>query len=164
MHSSSVSLSLSQATATATSSSISGSRNCNARYSFKAVNLRFCGLRRQAFGFSSSLTQSYSQRVNLPSRRRFNASNVSASLSGNGTPKSCDYDLIIIGAGVGGHGAALHAVEKVLPLIFVFANLIKAQLSLTYNLFLKKIEIENYTWFIFNFTNTIWRLFYLCDS
>jgi hypothetical protein len=24
-----------------------------------------------------------------------------------------DYDLIIIGAGVGGHGAALHAVEKV---------------------------------------------------
>lgn len=24
-----------------------------------------------------------------------------------------DYDLVIIGAGVGGHGAALHAVDKV---------------------------------------------------
>uniref|UniRef100_A0A803N6P9 Dihydrolipoyl dehydrogenase n=1 Tax=Chenopodium quinoa TaxID=63459 RepID=A0A803N6P9_CHEQI len=40
------------------------------------VNLRFCGLRREA------------------------------------SPKSFDYDLVIIGAGVGGHGAALHAVEK----------------------------------------------------
>lgn len=37
---------------------------------------------------------------------------VSASLS-NGTPsRGFDYDLVIIGAGVGGHGAALHAVEK----------------------------------------------------
>ena len=26
---------------------------------------------------------------------------------------SFDYDLVIIGAGVGGHGAALHAVEQV---------------------------------------------------
>lgn len=33
--------------------------------------------------------------------------------STNGGPQSYDYDLIIIGAGVGGHGAALHAVEKV---------------------------------------------------
>jgi dihydrolipoamide dehydrogenase len=34
-------------------------------------------------------------------------------LSGNGSAsKDFDYDLVIIGAGVGGHGAALHAVEK----------------------------------------------------
>lgn len=33
--------------------------------------------------------------------------------SANGGPQSFDYDVIIIGAGVGGHGAALHAVEKV---------------------------------------------------
>jgi dihydrolipoamide dehydrogenase len=26
-----------------------------------------------------------------------------------------DYDLVIIGCGVGGHGAALHAVEQVGP-------------------------------------------------
>ncbi|MCD7446491.1 Dihydrolipoyl dehydrogenase 2, mitochondrial [Datura stramonium] len=32
----------------------------------------------------------------------------------NGAPlRGFDYDLVIIGAGVGGHGAALHAVEKV---------------------------------------------------
>ena len=38
---------------------------------------------------------------------------------GNGAAPSAqggqkfDYDLVIIGAGVGGHGAALHAVESV---------------------------------------------------
>lgn len=44
---------------------------------------------------------------------------VSASLSNeNGSPsKEFDYDLVIIGAGVGGHGAALHAVEKVTKII-----------------------------------------------
>ena len=30
--------------------------------------------------------------------------------------KAYDYDLVIIGCGVGGHGAALHAVESVRPL------------------------------------------------
>lgn len=33
-----------------------------------------------------------------------------AAASGNGG--AYDYDLIIIGCGVGGHGAALHAVEQ----------------------------------------------------
>lgn len=39
---------------------------------------------------------------------------VFAALKSNGAPSSngFDYDLVIIGAGVGGHGAALHAVEK----------------------------------------------------
>lgn len=32
----------------------------------------------------------------------------------NGAAQQFDYDVVIIGAGVGGHGAALHAVEKVL--------------------------------------------------
>lgn len=31
----------------------------------------------------------------------------------NGGVSSFDYDLVIIGCGVGGHGAALHAVENV---------------------------------------------------
>ena len=32
----------------------------------------------------------------------------------NGTAaEQYDYDLVIIGAGVGGHGAAIHAVENV---------------------------------------------------
>lgn len=36
---------------------------------------------------------------------------VTVSASANGQSDSYDYDLIIIGCGVGGHGAALHAVE-----------------------------------------------------
>lgn len=94
----------------------SSSSSCTLLIPSKAINLRFCGLRREAFGFSPSAFTpcSNSQRVQLPSRRRFKGSNVSASLGDNGIPKSFDYDLIIIGAGVGGHGAALHAVEKVL--------------------------------------------------
>jgi dihydrolipoamide dehydrogenase len=37
-----------------------------------------------------------------------------AAASGNGAAGGgFDYDLVIIGAGVGGHGAALHAVEEV---------------------------------------------------
>lgn len=94
----------------------SSSSSCTLLIPSKPINLRFCGLRREAFGFSpSAFTRcSNSQRVQLPSRRRFKGSNVCASLGDNGIPKSFDYDLIIIGAGVGGHGAALHAVEKVL--------------------------------------------------
>ncbi|KAF3967949.1 hypothetical protein CMV_008114 [Castanea mollissima] len=83
--------------------------------SAKPINLRFCGLRREALGdFSPLLTR----RVHLNSitahRRSAADLVVSASFSGgNGSPpKSFDYDLLIIGAGVGGHGAALHAVEK----------------------------------------------------
>ncbi|CAN6819678.1 unnamed protein product, partial [Brassica oleracea] len=73
-------------------------------------SLRFCGLRREAFCSSPSnhLTLR-SDRVRIPSTRF----QVSAAATTNGAPpKSFDYDLIIIGAGVGGHGAALHAVEK----------------------------------------------------
>ncbi|XP_057993255.1 dihydrolipoyl dehydrogenase 2, chloroplastic isoform X1 [Hevea brasiliensis] len=77
----------------------------------KPINLRFCGLRREALGFSS-LSRSHFRRglqLHTPTRSK----RISASLVDNGSPpKSFDYDLIIIGAGVGGHGAALHAVEK----------------------------------------------------
>lgn len=37
---------------------------------------------------------------------------VVAQASKNGSSSQYDYDLIIIGCGVGGHGAALHAVEQ----------------------------------------------------
>ncbi|XP_062174770.1 dihydrolipoyl dehydrogenase 2, chloroplastic-like [Alnus glutinosa] len=82
--------------------------------SSKPINLRFCGLRREALGFSSLRQRSDSHRVRLASSTRGRRVFVSAaSVSGNGSPpKSFDYDLLIIGAGVGGHGAALHAVEK----------------------------------------------------
>eukprot|EP00245_Coleochaete_scutata_P005085 TRINITY_DN18368_c0_g1_i1.p1 TRINITY_DN18368_c0_g1~~TRINITY_DN18368_c0_g1_i1.p1 ORF type:complete len:586 (+),score=143.85 TRINITY_DN18368_c0_g1_i1:96-1853(+) len=43
---------------------------------------------------------------------RGSASSPVAAASENGIPQKFDYDLVIIGAGVGGHGAALHAVEE----------------------------------------------------
>lgn len=88
----------------------------NAAPSTTPRNLRFCGLRREAFGFSPS-KQLTSRRFQIQSRR-IEVSAAASSSAGNGAlSKSFDYDLIIIGAGVGGHGAALHAVEKVLFLI-----------------------------------------------
>ncbi|KAK6121079.1 hypothetical protein DH2020_045172 [Rehmannia glutinosa] len=78
-------------------------------------SLRFCGLRREAFDSRASLDASSLRlsRLNLHSKHS-DLSKVFAVLKGNGTPSSSgyDYDLVIIGAGVGGHGAALHAVEK----------------------------------------------------
>lgn len=48
-----------------------------------------------------------------------------AAVSGNGSPsKGFDYDLVIIGAGVGGHGAALHAVEKGLKTAIIEGDIV----------------------------------------
>ncbi|XP_068658710.1 dihydrolipoyl dehydrogenase 2, chloroplastic-like [Aristolochia californica] len=75
----------------------------------KPLHLRFCGLQRDVVGFSS-VKRTCCGRV-ASAKQSF--VKVSASLSDNGVPaKGFDYDLVIIGAGVGGHGAALHAVEK----------------------------------------------------
>ncbi|KAK4424547.1 Dihydrolipoyl dehydrogenase 2, chloroplastic [Sesamum alatum] len=78
-------------------------------------SLRFCGLRREAFDSAASFDASSLRlaRFNLQPKQS-TLSKVSAVLKGNGAPSSSgfDYDLVIIGAGVGGHGAALHAVEK----------------------------------------------------
>nr|XP_043623871.1 dihydrolipoyl dehydrogenase 2, chloroplastic-like [Erigeron canadensis] len=75
--------------------------------------LRFCGLRKEAF----SGCKSAKNNAVLVKRFRRKSEVVFASLSGNGNGSTSsaggfDYDLVIIGAGVGGHGAALHAVEK----------------------------------------------------
>ncbi|PQP93007.1 dihydrolipoyl dehydrogenase 1 chloroplastic [Prunus yedoensis var. nudiflora] len=90
----------------------------------KPINLRFCGLRREAFGFSS-LSHSDSHRVRVSAPLRSATVSVSASSSANGSPpKSFDYDLLIIGAGVGGHGAALHAVDKGLKTAIVEGDVV----------------------------------------
>ncbi|KAI3788787.1 hypothetical protein L2E82_01563 [Cichorium intybus] len=69
--------------------------------------LRFCGLRREAFSGCKSSNNAVLFKQLRPKTK------ISASLSSNGnSAKGFDYDLVIIGAGVGGHGAALHAVEK----------------------------------------------------
>ena len=41
------------------------------------------------------------------------SSGLRSSIVAHATPDKYDYDLVIIGCGVGGHGAALHAVEQV---------------------------------------------------
>ncbi|KAL3651339.1 dihydrolipoamide dehydrogenase precursor [Castilleja foliolosa] len=76
-------------------------------------SLRFCGLRREAFDSITSLDTLplRSSRLNLHAKNS-NLSRVFAALGGIGAPGGFDYDLVIIGAGVGGHGAALHAVEN----------------------------------------------------
>ncbi|KAL8171110.1 hypothetical protein V2J09_022914 [Rumex salicifolius] len=79
----------------------------------KPLNLRFCGLRREALVFSTA-----PNKLSISTRgEAFNCRNsrkvVAAAFSSNGSVShGFDYDLVIIGAGVGGHGAALHAVEK----------------------------------------------------
>ncbi|CAK8531588.1 unnamed protein product [Lathyrus sativus] len=111
--------------ATSYTAAISGPRHCSLFHTSistaTSFNLRFCGLRREAFTFTSLRHRS---NHNHPIRRtHFNA--ISAALSDNDTsPKSFDYDLLIIGAGVGGHGSALHAVEKGLKTAIVEGDVV----------------------------------------
>jgi dihydrolipoamide dehydrogenase len=74
----------------------------------RPADLRFCGLRREALGIR---LLSASPQAAAAAKRKV----LAAAATGNGAAGSggFDYDLVIIGAGVGGHGAALHAVEKV---------------------------------------------------
>ncbi|KAJ6796084.1 dihydrolipoyl dehydrogenase 2, chloroplastic-like [Iris pallida] len=89
-------------------------------------SLLFCGLRREALAFptpspagSARLRSSSSPRVVL--RKAISAA---ASDNGSAGKGKFDYDLVIIGAGVGGHGAALHAVEKGLKTAIIEGDVI----------------------------------------
>ncbi|KAM1304280.1 hypothetical protein ACFX2F_021970 [Malus domestica] len=90
---------------------------------YKPINLRFCGLHREALGFSH-LAHSDSHRVRLSAPSRSATISASSSSGNASPPKSFDYDLLIIGAGVGGHGAALHAVEKGLKTAIVEGDVV----------------------------------------
>ncbi|KAL5201939.1 hypothetical protein ABZP36_012891 [Zizania latifolia] len=74
-----------------------------ARSARRAGGIRVCGLRGEA-------VERRSLRISQAAARRA----VVARAAENGAAGSggFDYDLVIIGAGVGGHGAALHAVEE----------------------------------------------------
>lgn len=86
-------------------------------------NLRFCGLRNETLAFSfSKLKRCEAQREKNFQRKKVISASV---LVENGNaPTSFDYDLVIIGAGVGGHGAALHAVEKGLKTAIIEGDVI----------------------------------------
>ncbi|KAG1326198.1 putative Dihydrolipoyl dehydrogenase 2, chloroplastic [Cocos nucifera] len=85
--------------------------------------LRFCGLRREALGLHP-LRLAGSTRI-FPSPARTSSRKTVAAVAGNGSPsKGFDYDVVIIGAGVGGHGAALHAVEKGLKTAIIEGDIV----------------------------------------
>ncbi|KAI5658586.1 hypothetical protein M9H77_27379 [Catharanthus roseus] len=111
---SSISLSLSPPSPSTINRSDCSSSSIFSSISLTPRSLRFCGLRRDAaFGSNfSHLNSGLISSSSLKQRSSFNYFKVSASLSNGNASKGFDYDLVIIGAGVGGHGAALHAVEK----------------------------------------------------
>ncbi|EPS58712.1 dihydrolipoyl dehydrogenase, partial [Genlisea aurea] len=90
-------------------------------------SLLSCGLRREAISSAKCISGSgfYQARTDLRLRSS-SFPRVCAALGGNGTPSEggFDYDLVIIGAGVGGHGAALHAVEKGLKTAIVEGDIV----------------------------------------
>nr|GMD58939.1 dihydrolipoyl dehydrogenase 2, chloroplastic-like [Ipomoea batatas] len=75
-------------------------------------SLRLCGLGREALGARSLNSSVCSTRFTL--LKLWQSKRIPSALAGNGAPSqgSFDYDWLIIGDGVGGHGAALHTVEK----------------------------------------------------
>lgn len=75
--------------------------------------LRVCGLRGEALSCPLLRISQAPARLAVA---RAAAAATNGSVAGSG---GFDYDLVIIGAGVGGHGAALHAVEEVCPLFFI---------------------------------------------
>ncbi|KAI7734944.1 hypothetical protein M8C21_010848 [Ambrosia artemisiifolia] len=113
---SAMSLSLSSSSSPITVRSNTGSTSSSPNVF--SSQLRFCGLRREAFTGTRSLSSNNNNNNNntknaVMFKRLCPKTKVTASLNGNGAQsKGFDYDLVIIGAGVGGHGAALHAVEK----------------------------------------------------
>ncbi|KAG0482588.1 hypothetical protein HPP92_010672 [Vanilla planifolia] len=90
----------------------------------RSKTLRFCSFRREALGLCLPRRAGSGRIPLLGSSRRLCKKTVAAA-SGNGVPgKGFDYDLVIIGAGVGGHGAALHAVEKGLKTAIIEGDVI----------------------------------------
>lgn len=87
----------------------------------------YSGLKKNYVGFPSS--KSSELRVLAAAASRGAVVNPKRELKveaagANGAPQSFDYDVVIIGAGVGGHGAALHAVEKGLKTAIVEGDVV----------------------------------------
>ncbi|CAL9073917.1 unnamed protein product [Musa textilis] len=85
--------------------------------------LRFYGLRREDLSLRS-LNSAASGRITPDSSRRFSRKILAVVKDNRSLAKVFDYDLVIIGAGVGGHGAALHAVEKGLKTAIIEGDIV----------------------------------------
>ncbi|CAA6669149.1 unnamed protein product [Spirodela intermedia] len=86
-------------------------------------SLRLCGLRREVLA-SRFLHRHWSSRTALSCARRPPRKVSAAATDNGGAAKGFDYDLVIIGAGVGGHGAAIHAVERGLKTAIIEGDIV----------------------------------------
>lgn len=82
--------------------------------------LSFSRLQGQALRFCVRKFAGVGRSPHLVSSRKLCKKTLAAVTDNGSTGKGFDYDLVIIGAGVGGHGAALHAVEKVRDMFAFF--------------------------------------------
>ena len=96
--------------AVSVSASAIASRGCaRSEAARRPGGIRVCGLR-------SEVLTCHSLRISqAPARLTVARPPPPAAATNGAAAGTCgfDYDLVIIGAGVGGHGAALHAVEEV---------------------------------------------------
>ncbi|CAN4107073.1 unnamed protein product [Withania somnifera] len=119
MHSSTISLFVPPPNSTLVKES--HSKKCLDKLSFVPLNLRLCGLRNEVLTNSATwFKRCETQRV---MRNYLRNKVVAASVAENGSaPTLFDYDLVIIGAG--GHGAALHAMDKGLKTAIIEGDVI----------------------------------------
>ncbi|KAL0917777.1 hypothetical protein M5K25_012865 [Dendrobium thyrsiflorum] len=86
--------------------------------------LSFSRLQGQALRFCVRKFSGVGRSPHLVSSRKLCKKTLAAVTDNGSTGKGFDYDLVIIGAGVGGHGAALHAVEKGLKTAIIEGDVI----------------------------------------
>ena len=96
----------STAAASVSASAIASAGGARSEAARRPGGLRVCGLRGEALARPSLRISQAPARLAVARA----AAATNGTVAGSG---GFDYDLVIIGAGVGGHGAALHAVEEV---------------------------------------------------
>ncbi|RLN01141.1 hypothetical protein C2845_PM06G06470 [Panicum miliaceum] len=96
----------STAAASVSASAIASGGGARSEPARRPGGLRFCGLRGESPACPSMRISQVPARLAVA---RAAAAATNGAVAGSG---GFDYDLVIIGAGVGGHGAALHAVEE----------------------------------------------------
>ncbi|KAL2653982.1 hypothetical protein R1flu_022110 [Riccia fluitans] len=103
------------------------SSGCNAAPTKVPLSVEFRGLRKESFALFKTCGIQSSSSVSLVKRQRQirdGKSQLRVQASASGGTQTFDYDVIIIGAGVGGHGAALHAVEKGLKTAIIEGDIV----------------------------------------
>lgn len=90
----------------------------------RPAELSFCRFQGQALRFCAPKSAGVGRIPQLGYSRKLFKKTLAAVSDNGSAGKGFDYDLVIIGAGVGGHGAALHAVEKGLKTAIIEGDVI----------------------------------------